>query len=60
MNCDIIDRLKKANGIDWYAVTYKGDEDNPVIVHSTGLSSILECGHDPEDYDIIDMQQCGY
>jgi hypothetical protein len=53
-----IEEIMMEYGWDWYAVTYQDDPD-PVAVHHTGLSSILQCGHDPRKYGIIDMRQCG-
>ena len=45
-----------SNGYDWYVVEYiDGSYD---VKHACGLSSILECGHDPADYDIRALHQC--
>jgi len=52
-----VDRYLAANGFDWYAVVY--DDGDVNLTHNTGLSSILQCGHDPEDYGIVYMAQCG-
>lgn len=46
------------NGIDWYALLLTDGTTD--LRHQTGLSSILQCGHDPADYDIEAMYQCGY
>lgn len=43
---------------DWYVVQYvDGSFD---CKNRIGLSSILECGCDPADYDISELYQCGY
>jgi hypothetical protein len=42
---------------EWYAVVY--DDGNVVVMNKIGLSNILQCGGDPDDYDIIYIQQCG-
>lgn len=44
------------NGLDWYVVVYT--DNSYALVHQTGLSSILECGMDPGNYDIQEMHQC--
>ena len=45
-----------ANGYDWYVVEYiDGSYD---VKHACGLSSIIECGHDPADYGIAALHQC--
>lgn len=51
------DEWKETNDWNWYLVDYADGETR--LVHSAGLSSILECGHDPAEYDIINMEQCG-
>ena len=44
------------NDLDWYVVRYTdGSYD---CTHRTGLSAILECGHDMADYDIDQIEQC--
>jgi len=44
------------NDLNWYIVQYiDGSFD---CKHQTGLSSILECGHDPAKYDIDQLHQC--
>lgn len=44
------------NDLNWYIVEYiDGSFD---LKHSTALSSILECGHDPKNYDINEIYQC--
>lgn len=45
------------NDHDWYLVDY--DDDTTSLVHSSGLSSILECGMPANDYGIVNMEQCG-
>lgn len=44
------------NEYDWYVVEY--DDGSYDLTHSTGLSSILECGADPEEYGIYQLHQC--
>lgn len=44
------------NNLDWYVV--EKTDGTLELTHSTGLSSILECGHDPADYDIAEYHQC--
>ena len=41
------------NSLDWYVV-----EKTDGSFELTHVSSILECGYDPSDYDIADMHQC--
>ena len=51
-------RMMVNNDYDWYALLMTdGSVD---LKHRTGLSSILECGHDPQRYDIDIMIRCGY
>jgi Mn-containing catalase len=45
------------NDYNWYLVDY--DDGTTELVHATGLSNILQCGHGPAEYDIIRMEQCG-
>ena len=44
------------NDLDWYVVRYTDGSFD--CIHRTGLSSILECGHDMADYDIEQMERC--
>ena len=44
------------NGLDWRVVTYR--DGNIDLKHVTALSDILECGRDPIDYDIEEIEQC--
>jgi len=44
------------NDLDWYIVQYTDGSFD--CTHRTGLSSILECGADPADYDISELYQC--
>ena len=44
------------NDLDYYVVRYTdGSYD---CMHRTGLSSILECGHDMGDFHINQMERC--
>jgi hypothetical protein len=52
---DVYEALKN-NGLDWYVVRKTDGEYE--LKHESGLSSILQCDHKPEDYDIEDYQQC--
>jgi hypothetical protein len=45
------------NDWNWYLVDYA--DGTTELVHATGLSNILQCGHDPSEYDVIRMEQCG-
>ena len=47
----------KSNDHDWYVV--KTTDNRISLQHQTELSSILECGHSIEEYDIKSIQQCG-
>ena len=51
------DRIKHVNNYNWYLVDFEDGTSD--IRHDTALSSILQCGHDPQDYGIINMEQCG-
>jgi hypothetical protein len=44
------------NTLEWYLVDYSDGTTD--VVHSTGLSSILQCGEAMEDHGITSMQQC--
>ena len=44
------------NDRDWYVVEYDNGEID--LKHSSSLSNILECGHDPVEYNIVQMHQC--
>ena len=44
------------NDLDWYVVDY--DDGSTKLVHHTGLSSILDCGYDMEDFGITNMERC--
>jgi hypothetical protein len=45
-----------SNDFNWYVVEYiDGSYD---VKHRTGLSSILECGVDPEKFDMVEIYQC--
>ena len=44
------------HGLDWYVVFYNDNTWN--LHHRIGMSCVLECGHDPADYDILDYIQC--
>ena len=48
---------KKKNDYDWYIVDY--DDGETLLKHNTALSSILQCGHNPKDYGIINIDRCG-
>lgn len=41
------------NDLNWYVVQYNDGSFD--LKHYTGLSSILDCGHDPADYDIAEL-----
>ena len=51
-----VDRLIQGNDYDWYVVI---DTDGMKVCHHSSLSSIIECGHDPAEYGITFMEQCG-
>ena len=44
------------NGLEWYFVEYENGEKE--LLHETALSSILQCGENPLDYNIVSMEQC--
>jgi hypothetical protein len=44
------------NGLDWYVVEYADGSFD--VKHSSGLSAILDCGHDPADYGIESLHRC--
>ncbi len=45
-----------SNNLEWYLVTNTdGDCD---LKHQTELSSILECGEDPEQFGYVDIERC--
>ena len=41
---------------NWYIVQYTDGSFD--CTHATGLSSILQCGHDPADYGIAALHKC--
>lgn len=44
------------NSLDWYVVTRQnGDYE---LKHASELSSILQCGHPPEQYGYVAVEQC--
>jgi len=44
------------NGLDWYIAEYEdGTYD---LKHETALSSILQCGADPAEWNILQLHQC--
>ena len=44
------------NNLDWYVIVKT--DGTLELTHSGSLSSILECGQDPADYDIEEYHQC--
>jgi hypothetical protein len=44
------------NSLDWYVVKYTDGSFD--VKHHTGLSSILDCGADPKEFDIDELHQC--
>lgn len=44
------------NGYDWYVVTL--EDGTTDLRHESQLSAILQCGHKPERYGIVEIQQC--
>jgi hypothetical protein len=51
------DEWKSKNDLNWYLVDY--EDGDTLLVHSSGLSNILQCGHDPIEYGILKIEQCG-
>lgn len=44
------------NDLNWYVVEYNDGSFD--VKHRTGLSSILECGADPAEWNIKALHQC--
>lgn len=44
------------NSLDWYLVTLEDGEHE--LKHSSGLSSILECGEKMEDFGYVAIERC--
>jgi hypothetical protein len=44
------------NDLTWYVVTYENDKIK--LIRAEMLSGILQCGHDPAEYGIADLEQC--
>lgn len=45
-----------SNDYNWCVVDYT--DGTTRLVHKSGLSNILECGHPKEDYDIVNIETC--
>lgn len=52
-------RLLADSDYNWYLVQYTDGRDSDVQ-HATSLSCILQCGHDPADYDIARITRCDH
>jgi len=50
------EKMLYRNDLNWRVVTY--DDGDVCVVHDSGLSNILECGHDMKEYGIIEIMQC--
>jgi hypothetical protein len=44
------------NDYNWYVVQYIDESFD--VIHRTGLSSILDCGADPAEWNIDALHQC--
>ena len=44
------------NDLNWYVVEY--DDGTFDLKHDTALSSILQCGADPAEWNISELHQC--
>jgi len=44
------------NDYNWYVVEYADGSFD--CTHHSGLSSMLDCGADPAEWNIVEMHQC--
>lgn len=44
------------NSLEWYVVTLENGEHQ--LMHETSLSSILQCGEDPDKFGYTNIERC--